>query len=107
MSFIFVLLITRWNKFDIFKNIDIPFVTETVKLITRTTPYLCSVHVCVWGGVYFIFVHTPDSDNSKSQLPAGTVTASHEEEDLPTSHRRCGSFSPIWPVDEQTHRHAQ
>lgn len=62
---------------------------------------MCSVHVCVLGAAYFIFVHAPDSDNSTSQLPAGTVCASHEEEDPPASHRRCGSFAPIWPVDEQ------
>lgn len=75
----------------------------TVKLIIVTTP--CAVFVCVWSGVYFVFLQAPDLDSSKSQLPADTVSSSHEEEDLPTSHRRCDSSSPIWPVDEPTHTH--
>lgn len=56
---------------------------------------LCSV--CVVGSV---FLRPPDSDSSKSQLPADRVGASHWEEDLPTSHRKCDSSALIWPEDE-------
>lgn len=47
-----------------------------------------------------VFLRPPDSDSSKSQLPADRVGASHWEEDLPTSHRRCDSSALIWPEDE-------
>lgn len=66
-------------------------------MITVSTD-LCSVCVCTCVGSAFL--RPPDSDSSKSQLPADRVGASHWEEDLPTSHRKCDSSALIWPEDE-------
>lgn len=66
----------------------------TVKMITVSTDP-CSG--CVVDGV---FLRPPDSDSSRSQLPADRVGASRLEEDLPTSHRKCDSSALIWPEDE-------
>lgn len=86
-----------------FPETDISFVHASEELITVTTPCLCAVCVCVLRGVYVVFLWAPDSDSSKSQPPADTASASRSEGDPPTSHRRCDSFSPIWPEDENTH----